>query len=228
MSSLPAELNYTYIVLIPEFRPISLCNVLCKIGSKTLANRLKPALDLLISASKSVFVPNRLITDNVLVAFELNHYIRTKSRSKKEFMTLKLDVSKAYDRVEWSFLHKLLFHLGLPPNFVNLIMISVTSVSYSFLLNRFLFGHLLPKRGLYQGDPLSPYLFICVVKAFIGLLEQEERLGRIQGVRIAPLAPSISNLCFADDTMVFCEAKIPRDWRRIGGLKLLRYSVFRW
>lgn len=103
-------LNRTFIVLIPrirdhkrmsEFRSISLCNVLYKIGSKALANRLKPALDLLISLSLSLspFVPNRLITDNFLVAFELNHYIRTKSPNKTDYMTLKLDVSKAYDRV---------------------------------------------------------------------------------------------------------------------------------
>lgn len=128
--SLPTPLNYTYVVLIPkiknphrmiDFRPISLCNVLYKIGSKAIVNRLKPALDLLIFPSQSAFVLNRLITDNVLVAFELNHYIRTHTRSKHDFMTLKLDVSKAYDRVEWVFLRKVLLRLGLPQKFVDLI-----------------------------------------------------------------------------------------------------------
>lgn len=83
---LPNSLNYTYIVLIPKiknpqrmtgFRPVSLTNVLYKIGSKAIANRLKPVLDLIISPSQSAFVLNRLIVDNVLVAFELNHFIRT-------------------------------------------------------------------------------------------------------------------------------------------------------
>lgn len=213
--SLPAPLNHTFVVLIPknknpermtEFRPISLCNVIYKIGSKAIANRLKPALALLISPSQSAFVPNRLITDNVLVAFELNHYIRTHTRAKHNFMTLKLDVSKAYDRVEWVFLRKVLLRLGLPRKFVDLIMLTVTSVSFSFLMNGLQFGSLRPARGLRQGDPLSPYLFICVVEAFIGLIDAAVAGGQIRGIQVARSAPSISTLCFADDTMVFCEA----------------------
>lgn len=189
-----------------DFRRISLCNVLYKIGSKAIANRLKPALDIIISPSQSAFVPNRLITDNVLVAFELNHFIRTNSRSKHDYMTLKLDVSKAYDRVEWFFLHKVLLRLGLPRRFVDLIMLTVTTISYSFLMNGLQFGRLVPERGLRQGDPLSPYLFICVVEAFIGLIDVAAQLGSIRGIQIARSAPVITNLCFADDTMIFCEA----------------------
>lgn len=143
-SSLPNMLNYTYIVLIPkvknpqrmpEFRPISLCNVLYKIGSKALAIRLKNVLDFIISPTQSAFVPNHLITDNVLVAFEINHFIRSQSRNKNDFMTLKLDVSKAYDRVEWNFLRLLLLRLGLTLRFVELIMLYVSSVSYFYMLN---------------------------------------------------------------------------------------------
>lgn len=142
--TLPPALHCTYIVLIPkikkpqrmmDFRPISLCNAIYKIGSKAIANCLKPALNLLVSPSQSAFVPNRLIPDNVLVAFELNHFIRTKPRSKHDYMTLKLDVSKSYDRVEWNFLQKVLLRLGLPRRFVELIMLSVTTVSYLFLVN---------------------------------------------------------------------------------------------
>lgn len=189
-----------------EFRPISLCNVLYKISSKALANRLKPDLGSLISPSQLAFVPNRLITDNVFIAFEINHFIRTETRSRKNFMTLKLDVSKAYDRVEWKFLLMLLLRLGLPLGFVDLIMISVTSVSFSFLMNGSQFGRLVPERGLRQRDPISPYLFIYVVEAFLSMIARPEANGQVHGVRIAPSAPSVSALCFAGDTMFFCRA----------------------
>ena len=101
-----ADLNKTNIVLIPktnrptkmsEFRPISLCNVSYKIISKVLANRLKPILNSIISENQSVFVPGRLITDNILVAFEIMHYLKKKRNGSEGFMAVKLDMSKAYD-----------------------------------------------------------------------------------------------------------------------------------
>lgn len=140
---LPTAINYTFIVLISktnhpkritEFRPISLCNVVYKLGSKALANRLKPHLNSVISPTQSVFVPDRLVTNNVLVAYEVNHFIQYHSQGKRAFMDLKLDVSKAYDRIEWSFLEGVLSKLGFHRSIVDLIMLSVTTVSYSFLL----------------------------------------------------------------------------------------------
>lgn len=112
---LPHALNYTFIVLIPkiarpkritEFRPISLCNVVYKLGAKALANRIKPVLTHIISNAQSAFVPGRLITDNVLVAYEVNHFIHCHSQGNHAYMALKLDVSKAYDRIEHKFLEK--------------------------------------------------------------------------------------------------------------------------
>ena len=106
-----APLNQTNIALIPktnsptkmnEFRPISLCNVSYKINSKVLANWLKPILSTIISENQSAFVPGRLITDNVLVAFEIMYYLK-KKEGKENYMAVKLDMSKAYDRVEWCF-----------------------------------------------------------------------------------------------------------------------------
>ncbi|KAL0442405.1 UNVERIFIED_CONTAM: hypothetical protein Slati_1963200 [Sesamum latifolium] len=139
----PMDFNATHIVLIPkckcpehlsQFRPISLCNVVYKIASKTIANRLKVFLDKIISPVQSAFVPGRLISDNILLAFEINHFLNTKSKGKQGWMALKLDVSKAYDKVEWSFLERVMSKLGFPPSFVRLVTLCISSVSYSFLL----------------------------------------------------------------------------------------------
>ncbi|KAL0416341.1 UNVERIFIED_CONTAM: putative mitochondrial protein [Sesamum latifolium] len=183
------KMNYTHVVLIPkcdnpelvsQLRPISLCNVVLKIASKCIANRLK--------------------------TFELNHFLKVSTRIKKGFAALKLDMSKAYDRVEWSFLRRVLLRLGFESEFVGLIMLLVTTVSYSLTLNGAPFGYFRPEQGIRQGDPLSPYLFIFCAEAFSCLIQQAELQGTLQGIRVSPEAPSVSHLLFADDTLLFCEA----------------------
>ena len=112
-ATLPEHLNHTFITLIPkvknpelvsQFRPISLCNVLYKIFSKVLANRLKKILPHIITEHQSVFTKDRLISDNILIAFESLHNMQNHKSSKEGYMAIKLDMNKAYDRVMWPFL----------------------------------------------------------------------------------------------------------------------------
>lgn len=138
-------------------------------------------------------------------------------------MALRLDVSKAYDRVEWLFLEKILAKLGFIRSIIDLIMLSVLSVSYSFLLNGSQFGSLIPRRGIRQGDPLSPYLFIYCVEGFIQMINVAVGQGRIKGIRIAPSAPVMLNLCFADDTVLFTQATIQE--AEVVRLILNKYAV---
>lgn len=129
-STLDPRLNQTNICLIPktdrpsemsEFLPISLCNVSYKVISKILSKRLKRCLPSLISEIQSAFVARRLITDNILVAHEIFHALRTNPSCKAKFVAIKTDMSKAFDRVEWSFLKVLLLKLGFSSKWVSWI-----------------------------------------------------------------------------------------------------------
>jgi hypothetical protein len=211
------ELNITHIALIPkkknpsiltDYRPISLCNVLYKLMAKVIANRLKKVLAIIISPSQSAFVPGRLITDNVLVAFEALHTMDRKLKGREGYMALKLDMSKAYDRVEWTYLEAVMRKLGFDVRWVQLAMTCVRTVSFSVLINGQPHGNIIPTRGLRQGDPLSPYFFILCAEGLSSLLNQAEADGRISGIPITRGGTRINHLFFADDSLLFCKATI--------------------
>lgn len=118
---MPDGVNDTAIVLIPkiphpkklkDFRPISLCNVVYKVVSKCMLNRLRPLLAGLISENQSAFIPGRLIFDNSIIAFECIHHIQEAKNNSPILCAYKLDLSKAYDRVDWEFLEKALAKWG--------------------------------------------------------------------------------------------------------------------
>ena len=118
-----------------------------------LANRLKEVLDYMISESQSAFVPSRLITDNVLISSEIMHYMKRKKQGKHGVVALKLDMSKAYDRVEWKYLEAMMRKMGFDEDWIKLIMHCVSFVSYLVVRDSTTVSPIVPSRGLRQGDP---------------------------------------------------------------------------
>ena len=120
---------------------------------------------------------------------------------------MKLDMSKVYDRVEWKFLEEITRRMGFCETWIKWIMSCVSSVNYSFNINGDLKGYVTPARGIRQGDPLSPYLFLLCSEGFTYLLRKAKRDKRITGMKICRQGPSITHLFFfADDTLIFSKA----------------------
>ncbi|XP_074344601.1 uncharacterized protein LOC141683748 [Apium graveolens] len=177
-----------------------------RIISKVLTNRLNPCLHSIISDKQSAFVEGRLLKDNAIIAYEVNHYIQRKTQGKYGVAGLKIDVSKAFDRVEWGFIENMLVKFGFQPLWINRIMACVTTVSYSFLHNGEVFGSITPQRGIRQGDPISPYLYILCAEGLTSIINRNESVGLIHGATKARGAPSITYLLFADDCYLFFRA----------------------
>lgn len=127
---------------------------------------------------------------------------------KKCFMSIKLNMSKAYDRMEWSFVEKVMLRLGFWRRWVSLIMDCISSVSYSILFNGVPKGPIIPSGGLRQGHPLSPYLFFLRVEWLTSLLRWVEQVRKITVLSICRGAPRISHLFFVDDSLLFYCANI--------------------
>ena len=211
----PSLINCTCIVLMPkvespeelgQFRPISLCNVIYKIASKVMANRMKSVLPEIISEEQSAFVPGRLITDNIITAYECMHFMKKKRARDNRFCALKLDMRKAYDRVEWSYLKTIMIKLGFHRIWVEMIMRLVTTVSFSVLFNGDRLDSFVPTRGIRQGDPISPYLFLLAVEGLSCLLKSKIQSSSLSGIKVAASAPMVSHLLFADDSLLFFKA----------------------
>lgn len=162
------EMNKTSLVLIPkiknptyiqDFRPISLLNTGYKILSKILVGRLKPLMPDLISPLQTGFIKGRHTLENFIIAQEMIHSIRRRT-GRECGMIIKIDLHKAYDNVEWSFLERVLHFFNLPGSLIKLILGCMSSSSFAVQINGRQSEYFKSSKGMCQGDPLSPYLFI--------------------------------------------------------------------
>uniref|UniRef100_A0A2N9FQ21 Reverse transcriptase domain-containing protein n=1 Tax=Fagus sylvatica TaxID=28930 RepID=A0A2N9FQ21_FAGSY len=211
---MPTETNGTLVCLIPkvakpesvhQFRPIGLCNTLYKAVTKILVLRLKPILSNLIHPLQASFIPGRKASDNVIMVQEIIHSMST-SRSKVGNMALKIDLEKAYDRLEWSFIRHTLHFFNFPQAWIDLIMSCISSASLSILVNGERLEKFYPTRGIRQGDPLSPYIFILCMEYLACLIHEETIQGNWTGVKTSRNGPSFTHLFFADDLILFAKA----------------------
>ncbi|GKU92387.1 hypothetical protein SLEP1_g6121 [Rubroshorea leprosula] len=211
-------LNSSFIVLIPkvaspqkieEFRPISLVGVMYKLIAKLLACRLSSVLNGIIGETQMAFVGERQLVDSVVIA---NETIEEAQRRKKKGFVFKADFEKAYDKVCWGFLEYMLLRLGFGNKWRVWISECLKTAEVSVLLNGSATRQFKMQRGLRQGDPLSPFLFLIVAEGLIGIISSAVSLGLFNGIAIGQRGMNVTHLQFADDSIVFGEASDENIW----------------
>ncbi|CAN1800081.1 Transposon TX1 uncharacterized 149 kDa protein [Linum perenne] len=203
------EFNVTSLTLIPkvpnpqrvsEYRPISCCSLFYKCIAKILASRMQLVMPDIISVSQSGFVKDRKIVDNILLAQELVRMYNRTGISPR--CTVKVDLMKAFDSVHWGYLFNILEAMGFPSLFLSWLKACVYSAAYSISINGGLHGFFSAKKGVRQGDPLSPYLFVIAIEGLSRLLDIEG-LSRRLPYHPQCLKLKLTHLAFADDMMIF-------------------------
>ena len=212
--SMPDYLNRNLIALIPKiqgletlgsYRPISLCNSVYKMVTKITVTRLRPYLAKLISPLQTAFMSGRKGMDNAIIAQEVIHTISRK-RGRVGYMALKIDLEKAYDKLEWNFIRVMLIRANLPEDLIDIILSCVSTVSTSIMVNGEALDPIYPSRGIRQGDLLSPYLFILCIDFLGQLIEEKCNMKEWQPVKASESGPTFSHLLFADDLVFFAKA----------------------
>jgi hypothetical protein len=201
-------LNATFLTLIPkegqayhpkQFRPIALCNVIYKLLTKVIARRLKPILPTIISPEQSGYVEGRQILDNVILAHEVIHSLQ---KTRMPGMLFKLDLSKAFDKLSWDYMREMLLAFGFDKLWVDWILNLTSSAFFSILINGVPSRPFSPSRGIIQGDPLSPFLFIIMAKGLSRSIHVAIASNLLTGPPLHGISPPISHSQFVDDTLM--------------------------
>ncbi|XP_061365237.1 uncharacterized protein LOC133308608 [Gastrolobium bilobum] len=175
------------------------------IGSIPSNEEIRSTMDKVVMPNQCSFIKGRQGTNNVIIAQEIIHSMRSK-KGAKGWMMIKVDLEKAYDRISWDFLRDTLQDVGPPPNLINLVMWCVSSCSMNVLWNGSTTQEFFPSRGLRQGDPLSPYLFILCMERLGHLISHAVRQKCWKPIMLRRNAPPISHLFFADDLILCADA----------------------
>ncbi|GAB2268310.1 hypothetical protein Dimus_038709 [Dionaea muscipula] len=214
------EVNLAVLHMVPngqnptcagDYRPVACCTTMYQIISKMLCRNLVAVLPILVDPAQSAFVKGRSIVDNVLLCQELINGYERKGISPR--CLARIDLRKAYDSISWKFVELLLEKLNFPQQFRDWVFVCITTASYSVVINGGTFGFFRGKRGIRQGDPISPYIFVLIMEYFTRCM----RMGKDQCFRFHPRCKALHlvNLCFADDLMIFSKA-------HEGSLRLIR------
>ena len=202
-------INTTFIALIPkvdspqrlnDFRPIALIGCLYKILSKVLANRLRLIIGRVVSETQTAFVKERQILDGILIA---NEVVDEAKKSNKELMLFKVDFEKAYDSVEWGYLDTVMNKMVFPLLWRKWIKECVSTSTTSILVNGSPTDEFPLQRGLRQGDPLSPFLFLLASEGLNVLMNSMVENNLYTGYEVGTYnSVVVSHLQFADDTLL--------------------------
>ena len=208
---LPKGCNASFIALVPkvkdpttidQYRPISLVGAIYKIITKVMSNRIKTVLPMVIDENQSAFMQGRGLLESVLVANEVIEDVR---RRRRRGVLLKVDFEKAYDSVRWSFLLDKLNRLGFLERWIKWVQGCLESATVSVLVNGCPTEEFRPTRGLWQGDPMAPFLFLVVAEGLAGLVRSASKENLLREVKVGRNEIECSMLQFADDTLFMCE-----------------------
>ncbi|KAJ4770818.1 RNA-directed DNA polymerase (Reverse transcriptase) [Rhynchospora pubera] len=172
---------------------------------KLISERLKPIIPLIVTQDQAAFVKGRGVVDNIILVREILHFFNQNEFSQQCFM-FKSDINNAFDTIRWEFLRAAMELINMPQNLVNLIMNCIKGGKVVLDINGKIDGFIIPKRGLRQGCPMSPFLFILGMQFLTRIFQKFMIEGQFKAVKIAATAPAISHIMFADDLLVMGQA----------------------